>query len=308
MIYSFPDEPMWKDKITVMIVPRDHGELRQLSIPVKLLWTAGVLCICFVLVNMFLLADYFDKRVDQARLEKLTRENQILAQRYQEMEQSIGDLSGNYDLLVAKEEAIRTIFDLPEINPEARLLGVGGPSDNIVESMSPEAVAAMEVSGELDGLLRLAEFEQDRYQEVYQLLIEKRDLLDHTPSIMPCKGYFSRGFGNKNDPFTGFKQFHSGLDIANHTGTPIYATAEGKVTSVRKNGGMGKMIVIDHGHGYKTRYGHLDSYKVKVGQTVKRGDEIATMGNTGYSTGPHLHYEIIKNGKAINPYHYILNK
>lgn len=298
---------MWRDKITVMILPGDRGEIKQYSIPVRLLWAAGICGIFFVLVNMFLLADYFDTRVDRAKLEKLTWENQLLSRQYTALEESISDLKNDYGQLVAKEEAIRTIFGLPEIDPEARMLGIGGPIDPQVEDMTPSTKAALEVTSDVDELIRISKFERERYREVFDQLTEKRDRLDHTPSIMPTRGYLSRGFGYKDDPFTGFKQFHSGLDIANRVNTPIYATADGKVVSVRVNGGLGKMVAIDHGYGFKTRYAHLSKYNVKVGQRVKRGEVIGYMGNTGYSTGPHLHYEVLKNGKPVNPYKYILN-
>jgi hypothetical protein len=299
---------MWKDKITVMIVPRSNGELRQFSIPLKILWTVGVFSAFLILLNIFLLADYFDERVDRARLSKLIQQNRILAEQFTGMKESIIDLQADYDLLVAKEEAIRTIFDLPEIDPEARMLGVGGPHDPIIDSATAATVAAMAVTSDVDALLRLSKFERERYKEVYELVKGKRDLLDHSPSIMPTRGYFSSGFGYRNDPFTGQRHFHAGLDIAGRTGTPVYATADGKVVTIRVNGGLGKMITVDHGYGFKTRYGHLNRYRVKVGQKVKRGDLIGDMGSTGYSTGPHLHYEVIKNGKHVNPYKYIINK
>lgn len=299
---------MWKDKITVMIVPRSGGELSQFSMPVKLLWTIGVCGICFVLVNLFLLADYFDQRVDQARLQQLTSENQMLSEQFLAMEKSIQDLQGDYSSLVTRETAIRTIFGLPEIDAEARMLGIGGPSDPTVESVTLATAAAMEITSDVDALLRLSKFERERYQEVYQILQDKKDLLDHTPSIMPTKGYLSSGYGYRKDPFTGLREFHPGIDISNHRGTPIYAPADGKIASVRTNGGLGKMISINHGYGLKTRFGHLSEYKVKVGQSVKRGDIIGLMGSTGYTTGPHLHYEIIKDGKHVNPYRFIINR
>jgi len=297
---------MLKDKITVMVLPRDRGEVKQFAIPVKLLWAVGIFSICFVLVNIFLLADYFDKRVDQARMAKLIEENALLAQQFTAMKESIDFIKDDYASVVAKEEAIRTIFDLPSIDPESRMLGVGGPREYETD-VTPHTMQALEVTADVDELLRLSKFERERYQEVFELLRDKRDIMDHTPSILPTKGYFSCGFGYRDDPFTGFKQFHSGLDIANKKGTPIYAPADGRVVSTRVNGGLGKMIVLDHGFGYKTRYGHLDSYNVKIGQKVKRGEMIGTMGSTGYSTGPHLHYEVLKNNKAVNPYKFIIN-
>ncbi len=299
---------MWKEKLTVMIVPRSNGEIHQYSVPVRLLWTLGIFGIFFVLMNIFLLADYFDERVDRARLSRLIQENEVLAEQFAGMKESIDLLQNDYGLLVAKEEALREVFDLPEIDPESRMLGVGGPEDPIIESGTEATVAAMTVTTDVDALLRLSKFERDRYQEVYELLKDKRDLLDHTPSIMPTIGYYSSGFGYRNDPFTGQRHFHPGLDIAGKRGSPVYAAADGRVASVRINGGLGKMITVDHGFGFKTRYGHLDKYRVIVGQRINRGDIIGEMGNTGYSTGPHLHYEVLKNGKHTNPYKYIINK
>ena len=290
-----------------MIVPRYGGNVREYAVPLSLLWTAGIFSILFVLVNLFLLADYFDTRVDKARLTRLTWENQLLSEQFTQLQQSIEGLQSDFDVLVAKEKAIRTIFDLPEINPQARLLGVGGPLDPQLEDVTVATASAMEVTADVDGLLRLAEFERDRYQEVYTMLIDKRDRLDHTPSIRPAKGHFSRGFGYKDDPFTGLKQFHTGVDIANHMGTPVYATANGQVVGVEITNGLGKTIFIDHGFGFKTRYGHLDRYKVQAGQKVKRGEIIGYMGSTGYSTGPHVHYEVYLNGSPVNPYKYIVN-
>ncbi len=290
-----------------MIVPRYGGNVREYAVPISLLWTAGIFSILFVLVNLFLLADYFDTRVDKARLMKLTWQNQLLSEQFTQLQQSIEGLQIDFDVLVAKEKAIRTIFDLPEINPQARMLGVGGPRDPQLEDVTVATAAAMEVSTDVDGLLRLAQFERDRYQEVYTMLIDKRDRLDHTPSIRPAIGHFSRGFGYKDDPFTGLKQFHTGVDIANHIGTPVYATANGQVIDVEVTNGLGKTVIIDHGFGFKTKFGHLDRYKVQVGQKIKRGEIIGYMGNTGYSTGPHVHYEVLVNNSPVNPYKFIVN-
>jgi murein DD-endopeptidase MepM/ murein hydrolase activator NlpD len=298
---------MANEKITVMIVPRSSGELKQFSIPVRLLWATGVLGVLFVLVNLFLLADYFDKRVDKAKFQRMVQENKFLTAQFEGLTQTISDLKGDFNLLVAKEKVIRTIFDLPEIDPEARMLGVGGPADSPFDSVSATTATALGISLDVDELLRLARFEQDRYQEVYDLLTKRRDQMDHTPSIMPTRGYISRGFGASVDPFTGLDQFHSGVDIANGIGTPVYATANGRVASAGLYNGLGNTIEIEHGFGYRTRFGHLSRFNVKAGQTVRRGDLIGYMGNSGYSTGPHLHYEVLKGGSQVNPYKYIVN-
>jgi murein DD-endopeptidase MepM/ murein hydrolase activator NlpD len=138
-------------------------------------------------------------------------------------------------------------------------------------------------------------------------LTQQRNRLACTPSIRPAKGWISSQFGYRTSPFTGRREFHSGIDIANNHGTSIIATADGVVSFVGKKHLLGNLVVIDHGHGLVTRFAHLDDALVKRGEKVKRGAVIAKMGNTGRSTGPHLHYEVRLNGLPVNPVQYILN-
>ncbi|MEW5995785.1 MAG: M23 family metallopeptidase, partial [Candidatus Zixiibacteriota bacterium] len=203
---------------------------------------------------------------------------------------------------------LRSLFELPEIEDAQRRLGVGGPVPDALATSSETEQVAVVTEAEVDRLLKLSEFELEKFAEVEELLLEVKERLAHTPSIWPTRGWLSRGYGNKYDPFTGMKQMHHGIDIANHRGTPVVATSDGRVKSVGRNGGLGKMIVIDHGYGFKTRYGHLSEIRVKRGQRVKRGEVIGLMGSTGYSTGPHLHYEVLRNGRPLNPMKYILNE
>jgi len=137
---------------------------------------------------------------------------------------------------------------------------------------------------------------------------EQRNMLACTPTIRPVDdGYISSVFGYRISPFTERKEFHKGLDIATKKGTPILATADGVVTFSDKKGLIGNMIVIDHGYGFTTRYGHCQKLLKNKGDTVKRGDIIALVGNTGRSTGPHVHYEVQLNGVQVNPTRYIIN-
>ncbi|MEK7828495.1 MAG: M23 family metallopeptidase, partial [Deltaproteobacteria bacterium] len=114
-------------------------------------------------------------------------------------------------------------------------------------------------------------------------------------------------FGYRISPFTGLRQMHEGLDIANAVGTPVFAPADGIVSKVDRENGLGKTISINHGYGIVTRYGHFSDIYVHVGKRVKRGEKVAAVGNTGRSTGPHLHYEVLVNGINVNPEKYILN-
>ena len=167
---------------------------------------------------------------------------------------------------------------------------------------------AVETENDLDRLLRLSSFEIEKYNEVEEALVDLKDRLRHTPSIWPTRGWKTSNFGTREDPFTGYPHMHCGIDVSNRRGTPIVATADGKVVRVGKIGRMGLMVTIDHGFGFVSRYGHLHESLVKVGQRVKRGEQIALMGSSGRVTGCHLHYEVRRNGQALNPMTYILNE
>ncbi|MFH1686026.1 MAG: peptidoglycan DD-metalloendopeptidase family protein [bacterium] len=295
-------------KITLMLIPNSQGVMKQIDLPVVTLYVGVLTLVALLVTTFYLSAGHFTDRVTQFELEQLRAENQHLADKYEQMRVNLAEVEVRYADLVQKEIMVRSVFSLPEINLEERQLGIGGPVSPAIEALSPAEHTALVTEGEIDRLLRLSSFEIEKYNEIEQELTGLKDRLDHTPSIWPCKGWLSRGFGMKDDPFTGYKRMHSGIDIASNRGTEIIAPADGKVVSVRYNGNMGKMITVDHGYGFKTRYGHLLESNVKVGQRVKRGDTIALMGSSGYSTGPHLHYEVIRNGKSINPLNHILNE
>lgn len=300
---------MFKKKLTLMLIPNSSvGILRQLRIPVAVVYLAAAAVVALVFTNFFLSAEFFTTKVDQIELERLRGENDALKKKFEKMRWNLAEVERRYDELVEQEVRIRNLFDLPEVSDDERMVGIGGPGPLQPGMTSPAARAAALGESDLDYLLRLSRLELEKYEEVEKSVAEVKDRLDHTPSIWPCEGWLSAGFGMREDPFTGYRQMHRGLDIANHHGTPVVATADGVVrqaltTSYR----MGKYVVIDHGYGFQTRYGHLSAINVKAGQKVKRGDVIAMMGSTGYSTGPHLHYEVMRNGQYLNPHTFILN-
>jgi len=299
---------MFKKKLTFLVVPDSSEVSRQLSVRVWYFWATLALAIILLFASFFLASEYIQTQVTDAELVKLQQENQELSQKYEEIRWTLAETDKRYSELVKKEIALRQVFGLPEINLEERQLGIGGPGGMSVASLSETEQLAYATEAEVDRLLRLSSFELEKYAEVEAGLNDLKDRLDHTPSIWPSKGWLSRGYGMKNDPFTGYRRLHRGVDVSNNTGTPIIAPAEGRVKAVMTDRGMGKMIVIDHGYGFITRYGHLSEISVKRGQTVTRGDVIGKMGSTGYSTGPHLHYEIWRHGKVLNPQDYILNE
>jgi murein DD-endopeptidase MepM/ murein hydrolase activator NlpD len=142
--------------------------------------------------------------------------------------------------------------------------------------------------------------------KLWDNLSERRDLLDHTPSIYPAYGWVSSHFGYRNDPFTGKVTLHKGLDVAGPIGTPVHAPAAGVVSYVGYEPGYGKIVSIDHGFGVVTRFAHNSKIFVKVGQQISRRDKISAIGNTGRSSGPHVHYEVRVNGIPVDPKNYVL--
>jgi murein DD-endopeptidase MepM/ murein hydrolase activator NlpD len=299
---------MLNKKLTFMLIPDSDGVSRQVSIRLWVVYATAFAALVLLFASFFFASAFLNSQVNEVELTRLQSENSALSKKYEELRWSIAEAGARFEELVQKEIALRSVFGLAEIPTEVRQLGIGGPFNFDLERLSPAARLAYSTEAEVDRLLRLSDYELEKFAEAESALGDLKDRLDHTPSIMPASGWSSRGFGMMNDPFTGYRQMHRGMDIANHAGTPIVATADGRVKAVGTYGHMGKMITIDHGHGFVTRYGHLSKAEVKRGDVVTRGQVIARMGNTGRSTGPHLHYEVWRNGKAVNPHEYILNE
>ncbi len=157
-----------------------------------------------------------------------------------------------------------------------------------------------------DNVLQRAQNVELDVQALTTALLDQRDYLSSMPTLKPTNGWYTSGFGLRNSPFTGKPAMHEGLDLANHVGSPIVAPAAGIVTYAGGRPGYGNMVTIDHGYGIQTQFGHVSRLYVKVGEKVKRGQKIAAVGNTGRSTGPHVHYEVRVNGIPVDPYYYIL--
>jgi len=209
------------------------------------------------------------------------------------------------------EKKIRIIANLDQSDDNESLFGVGG---SIPEDIDPglelkkkHTTLLREMHEQVDQL-NLAAVEQEKgFASLFNYLENQRNLLASTPAIRPTRGWNTSTFGYRTSPFTGRREFHKGLDIASRISTPIIAPADGLVKFVGNRGLLGKVMIIDHGHGLITRFGHLNKALKQRGEAVKRGDIIAEMGNTGRSTGPHLHYEVHLNGIPVNPTKYILN-
>lgn len=208
----------------------------------------------------------------------------------------------------------RIVLGTEPIDKNIRNAGIGGADRyaDIREKRLVDEEMIISLSEKVDKLKRKVYLELKSQDEVLNLAEKKEKLFAAIPAIQPISNKqlvaIASGFGFRIHPIYKVKKLHTGIDFAAPIGTPIYATADGKIEEVSvKFSGYGKMIVIDHGFGYKTRYAHMHDFAVRSGQNIKRGELIGYVGDTGVSTAPHLHYEVIMNGVLINPVHYFFN-
>lgn len=216
----------------------------------------------------------------------------------QSLQSAITDLGARAALDPGLARAMET---LPSLVKTRAMGGTVGSSAR-QESTYTTALTALANPEDTFGLLRtLLEGLESRLHVVQRNVERRNALANATPSIWPAHGWLSSTMGRRTDPMTGGADYHSGLDIAGDRGQPVYATAAGVVTHAGRQGAYGNLITIDHGFGLQTRYGHLSGFQVKQGDHVKRGDLIGRLGSTGRATGAHLHYEVLANGRMLNP-------
>lgn len=235
-------------------------------------------------------------------IRSLKRENQELKKQIKNISESYERIIADLDSISELNKEYRIAAGLEPISDEERLLGVGGSEENFIAKFNIRDSETNELLDRIDEMNRAIEFEKIQTKEIAEQFALNKQLFENIPAIKPIKGNYSiRGFGIRTHPILGINKFHTGLDINSNWGTPVYAPGNGKVVMVGREAGYGLVIEIDHGFGYKTIYAHLSEALVKNGQKVKRGDVIAKSGNSGLSSGPHLHYEVRHNGKVLNP-------
>ncbi len=242
----------------------------------------------------------------EATVASLRSENERLVAELARFREEARRLEGRMDVGFELQNRARLIASLDPISDDVWRVGVGGPDLSRLESAYPDSLFA-DIDASLDRMIRQSELQLDSYREVMSILESEREVRLATPSIRPLKGGFlSSRFGRRMDPFSGRIVHHSGVDYRARTGTPVMATADGVIGRSGRNGGFGLMIEVIHGNGFKTRYAHLSKILVVRGQKVKRGEAIGLVGNTGYSTGSHLHYEVIHRGATRDPLQYVM--
>ncbi len=286
-----------------MFVPHDEGQVFSLRIPTWMLFLAGAFGLISIGMSAFIMTRHFDYDLTRRANIKLTEKNSFFVQ----------ELASTHEAFqrVAKiEDELRAMLKMKNKKKLIQFSGEGGPSladqANLMNTLNNRAaLTPKEFAKSLTYLKKDARERMENYQELKKYIATQRSLIASKPTAWPLRGWITSRFGFRNSPFFEGITKHYGIDIANEAGTSIKAPADGVVTYTGWEGGYGKLIVIDHGYGFSTRYGHLQRTLVNTGQRVRRGQVMGFVGSTGRSTAPHLHYEIRVNGVPVDPFKYL---
>ena len=305
-------------RYTILVADRSSGAVRRATVPVR----PAAIAACIVAATPILIGMGAAWKAHNS-VSNLRTSHHALEVENANYRAATEALAGQ---ITSLQQAIVTLGDRSELDPnlaramnrlpaivKARAMG-GTPAGSPLKAQEQEnnyakTLSALASPDDTFGLLRtLLDGLQNRLNVVARDVEKRNALAAATPSMWPSYGWLSSGMGPRRDPITGGADYHSGLDIAGDRGEPVYATAAGTVGHVGWQGAYGNLIVIDHDFGLETRYGHLLKFFVKPGAKVQRGDVIAQVGATGRATGYHLHYEVVANGRLINPLQLLTQK
>lgn len=300
---------MAKTYYTVLVVPDRSSKTMRFRVPhglfLRLSVVAAVLSVAGV-GAMFHYAHVVSQSADDRAIKE---ENAQLRGELLQIQQKVANINKTLDRVQQLDQKLRAISLLSDPDRNLAIGPVGakegeGESDGKALVLDPEDGPTVE--SKLDSLSAEAAKQEQSLQELQEYFQDQKSLLASAPSVWPARGFVTSDFGHRLDPYTAERVMHKGLDIAVPYGTAVNAPADGTVVFASTEGGYGNVLVIDHGYGIKTRFGHLAQILVKAGQKVHRGDKVALSGNTGRSTGPHVHYEVRVNGIPQNPRKFIL--
>jgi murein DD-endopeptidase MepM/ murein hydrolase activator NlpD len=309
-----------KKVYTIMVVPEDSAKIRRFKVAHRTLLKAalaGILALgalCFGIVNyVFVMNQSSENR-------SLKNDNVLLQTRLRLAQDEINRVDDQLERIGQFAQRLRTITQLndpdrklavgplnSDVQDQPQVLYVPGERIEFEDEIIDSNVALGLIDAALEEVDERAAIQERSMRELDDFFTQDASLLASMPSIRPNSSMLTTSlFGPRTDPYTNRKVMHKGVDIAAEHGSDVYVTGDGVVVFAGNRGGYGKSLVVDHGFGFQTHYTHLSSYQVSVGQEVKRGQSIGAVGNTGRSTGPHLHYEVRLNGVPQDPLRYMI--
>ena len=302
---------MRKKTLTILVVPHGGTGTCRLSVPRRLIAILSFCCITLLVGVCFLTISYFNKTYNELTLINLEQENRLLTEKLDTFEDRVGQLTMEIDSILSENQVFRRIAGLEMLDKEVTEVGIGGTLpehyDELFEMNSELAKNLFARENQVEVMLRKTDLINQSLQEAMESMEASADKWAHYPSIKPTTGHISSFFCKRKHPIYHMVQFHNAIDISTGEGEPIVATADGKVVKSSRLVGYGLTIVVDHGYGIRTRYAHCSKSKVRKGRKVKRGEVIGYVGQSGITTGPNLHYEVVVNGRPTNPLNYILD-
>ena len=302
-----------KKTYTLIVVPDDNSPVNRYRVPRRLLVQVGAVAVFAIGLVLAACAHYLQVARDAAENRILRDENLSLRGQLKMIRQRVDHIGSTLDRVERFDQKLRALTLAPD---SERGLAIGptsappevpsGPTPPVARASSSDNPRVL--SSRLDKLSVAANRQEQSLQELTEYFQDQKSLLASVPSVWPARGWVTSDFGQRLDPYTADRMMHAGMDIAAEPGKPIYAPSNGTVTFAGPEGNYGNVIVLDHGYGIKTRFGHLAEMLVKTGERVKRGEQVGSVGNTGRSTGPHLHYEVRVNGIPQNPRKFLLEE
>jgi murein DD-endopeptidase MepM/ murein hydrolase activator NlpD len=296
------------DHFTLMIIPNRKSGVKKISVPKTSLRNILIAFILIVLVTLYVIYDYASINRDRAELARLRTQTKEQSQQLRELGTKIDQFSNRMEELQQFDKKIRVMAYEMSRDKKLPLVGIGGSDKatriaDLLNKDHDEVIAGMRKN--IEKLNEEANNREKSFNELIGFLHEQKSILASTPSLWPVQGWVTSEFGARQSPFRSGVEFHKGLDISTRFGKEIIAPADGFVTNAGFDSGDGKFIKIEHGHGFSTAYLHLSRINIKQGSRVKRGDIIGYVGDTGRSTGPHLHYSVLVNNVQVNPRKYL---
>lgn len=300
---------MAKDYYTLLLIPENKSSIKKIKISNIYLKSIVALLVIGFLSLIYFSYDYVRIRGDAAELTKLQHLSTVQKEQINLLAAKIGDFKKKMADIKQFDKKIRIMTNIDNGRKNGQFLGMGGPvtTENMMESKIAETERALidNIHKNMDQLLEEANYQEDSFKELLEFLKKQKSVLASTPSIWPVMGWVTSEFGYRISPFTGKREFHRGIDIATKMGEEVLAPAAGVIAKRSYQADMGNMLLIDHGNGISTCYGHLSSIAAKKGSKVARGDVLGQVGSSGRSTGPHLHYGIRVNDVYVNPKKYL---